>query len=419
MDSYLVEFMRLEAQTGSEICGSFFCCCSCFNRQNLCQECMVNEHRDAPFHRIEDMGLKVQLGHPFGKTCPYPQASGRQVMIIDVEGIHQLDVWFCRCHQMTPLYIQMLHMMSFMLKVSGYEYYQSLACLPNNTGSLMQPVFLHVIQEWRHIHMLKRHGRGNDFSGSEGTKVGDCVVHCLACPRPGVNLSGNHKKEDIWLDHLFISVDANFRLKRFNVSSDCCDPHLNKGYSYFIDSEIINAHMEKFEDKIVEKKSTCNDHDAVKLATMCGGKGMSVSGVGAVVCSHHECQQGSSVINLRKGEQQVQMDLPMLLTLKMEVPKEVINVYRPSLTPPQEQNDIIILVPKFHLPAHIVECQEEFSFAFELFMGETDGEATEQTWAILNPVASSTREMGLGSCQDTLDDHWSDHNWQKNIGLYK
>ncbi|KAK0476564.1 hypothetical protein EDD18DRAFT_1115246 [Armillaria luteobubalina] len=388
IDSYLVELLRLEAQTGSEICGgceqdqpAVFCCCSCFNGRNLCWECIVNEHQDTPFHRIEDVGLKVQLGHLSGETCPYPQASGRSVIVIDVEGIHKIN------------------MMSFMSKVSGYEYYQSLARLHDNTGSLMLPdlyqVFLHVVREWRHIQMLKRHGRGNDLSGSEGTKVGDCVVHCLACPRSGVNLSGNRKKEDIWLDRLFVSVDANFRLKQFNVLSDCQDPHLNKGYSYFIDSEIVNAHMKKFEDKIVEEKSTCNDHDTVKLATMRGGKGMSTKAPKEVVIAYDiGCQWGK---NLWKR----------------------INVYGPDLTPPQKQKDIVILVPKFHLPVHIVECQEEFSFAFELFVGETDGEATEWTWAISNPVASSMREMGPGSRQDTLDDHWSDHNWRKNAGLHK
>ncbi|KAK0484196.1 hypothetical protein EDD18DRAFT_1311906 [Armillaria luteobubalina] len=251
--------------------------------------------------------------------------------------------------------------MSFMSKVSGYKYYQSLARLHDNTGSLMLPdlyqVFLHVVRE--------------------------CI----------------------WLDRLFVSVDANFRLKRFNISSDHCDPRLNKGYSYFIDSEIVN--------------STCNDHDAVKLTTMCGGKGMSVSRVGAVVCSHHECQWGSSVINLRKGEQQ---EVVIAYDIGCQWGKNLwkrINVYGPDLTPPQKQKDIVILVPKFHLPVHIVECQEEFSFAFELFIGETDGEATKQTWAILNPVASSMREMGPGSHQDTLDDHWSDHNWRKNAGLHK
>ncbi|KAG1843972.1 hypothetical protein F4604DRAFT_1596446, partial [Suillus subluteus] len=28
-------------------------------------------------------------------------------------------------------------------------------------------------------------------------------------------------------------------------------------------------------------------------------------------------------------------------------------------------------------------------------------------------VASSTKEMGLGTCQDTLDDHFSNWNWKK------
>ncbi len=128
------------------------------------------------------------------------------------------------------------------------------------------------------------------------------------------------------------------------------------------------------------------------------------------------------------------MDLPILLSLKSEAPKDVvisydigcqwgknlwkrINVYGSDLTLPQLASDITILVPKFHLPAHISECQEEFSFSFEPFVGETDGEAPERTWAALNPIASSTKEMGPGSRQDTLDDLWNDHNWRKNIDL--
>ncbi|KAK0475993.1 hypothetical protein EDD18DRAFT_1115660 [Armillaria luteobubalina] len=310
IDSYLVELLRLEAQTGSEICRGF------------------NEHQDALFHRIEewnstfysqitlqDVGLKVQLGHLSGKTCPYPQASGRSVIVIDVEGIHKINMlraqWFPATVEfprtaMTFAVLRHFQMMSFMSKVSGYEYYQSLARLHDNTGSLMLPGII----------------RKKTFGSTTR----------------------------LWKKRAHVMITTQ-------LSSLRC------------------------------------------------------MGV--------------------KGCLQVRMDLPTLLTLKTEAPKEVviaydigcqwgknlwkrINVYGPDLTPPQKQKDIVILVPKFHLPAHIVECQEEFSFAFELFIGETDGEATEQTWAILNPVASSMREMGLGSRQDTLDDHWSDHNWQKN-----
>ncbi|PBK89379.1 hypothetical protein ARMGADRAFT_935945, partial [Armillaria gallica] len=125
-----------------------------------------------------------------------------------------------------------------------------------------------------------------------------------------------------------------------------------------------------------------------------------------------------------------------LLTLKSSAPEEIIisynigcqwgknlwkriGIYRLDLTPPQRPESVIILVPKFHLLAHIVACQEEFSFAFEVEVGETDGEAPEHTWAISNHVAASMKEMGPGSRQDTLDDHWSDHNWHKNMNLPK
>lgn len=190
------------------------------------------------------MGLIVQLGHPHGEACAYPCPSGRQVVVVDIEGIHKVNVWFCGCHRARPLYVQMLcarwfpatvelprtavtfavlqhfQMMTFMSKVSGYEYYHSLVRLTDNTGVQPPPVrgslfvhfprwtdvftrlknlyqvFLRVVREWRHIRMLKRHGRGNDSTGARGTGVGDCVVHCLACPRPGVNMAEIRLKDE-------------------------------------------------------------------------------------------------------------------------------------------------------------------------------------------------------------------------------
>jgi hypothetical protein len=75
------------------------------------------------------------------------------------------------------------------------------------------------------------------------------------------------------------------------------------------------------------------------------------------------------------------------------------------------------LVPKFHLPAHVEVCQTAYSFNFMPGVGRTDGEAPERGWSHINPVATSTREMGPGSRRDTLDDHFSDWNWKKTTGL--
>ncbi|KAK0505439.1 hypothetical protein EDD18DRAFT_1344252 [Armillaria luteobubalina] len=327
-----------------------------------------------------------------------------------------------------------------MSKASAYEYYHTLERLTDNTGVYHCPnlyqVFLRIVREWRHVRMLKHHRRGNDPSGSKGMKVGDCVVHCLACPRPGVNMVPKRVKEDEWVDVLFICGDANFRLSRFNVSSILRDPRLNKGYSYFVEEEEFTKHLALHEGSMPEEANTCNNHDAIKLATMRGGKGMATSGIGGAICARHECRRASSIVDLKKGEQYIYMDYALLKSLMTNTPKSVIisydigcqwhknlwkriEQYGPELALPIKPDNVIILVPKFHLPAHISECQEEFSFNLEPKVGTSDGEVLERGWAASNLVASSTKEMGPGSRRDTLDDHWGDNNWRKcvNIGI--
>lgn len=75
------------------------------------------------------------------------------------------------------------------------------------------------------------------------------------------------------------------------------------------------------------------------------------------------------------------------------------------------------LVPKFHLPAHVVKCRANYSFNYTKGVGRTDGEAPERGWAPANKLAPSTREMGPGHCRDTLDSHFGDENHKKVIGL--
>lgn len=77
----------------------------------------------------------------------------------------------------------------------------------------------------------------------------------------------------------------------------------------------------------------------------------------------------------------------------------------------------VFLVPKFHLPAHIADCNLNFSFNLTKHVGRTDGEAPERGWSRTNQLATSTREMGPGFRRDTLDDHFNDWNWKKITGL--
>jgi hypothetical protein len=46
---------------------------------------------------------------------------------------------------------------------------------------------------------------------------------------------------------------------------------------------------------------------------------------------------------------------------------------------------IWFLIPKFHLPSHVEECNLAFSFNLTKGVGRTDGEAPERGWANINP----------------------------------
>jgi hypothetical protein len=45
---------------------------------------------------------------------------------------------------------------------------------------------------------------------------------------------------------LFLALDANFRLKRKNISIQTIDPGLSKGWAYFVEETAYKAHLEGF-----------------------------------------------------------------------------------------------------------------------------------------------------------------------------
>lgn len=101
---------------------------------------------------------------------------------------------------------------------------------------------------------------------------------------------------------LFLGIDANFRLKRLNVSSDERDPGLNRGFAYIVEETKFKKHIKDYGAVIVDDVSTCNNHDALKSASKRGGKGISSSGAGTVECARHDMKRPLAVGDLQKGE---------------------------------------------------------------------------------------------------------------------
>ncbi|KAK0488249.1 hypothetical protein EDD18DRAFT_1359725 [Armillaria luteobubalina] len=448
IDDYLAKSMRREGR-GDAIsqwhCPSYdatefsYRCITCRDARLFCQACVISLHAACPTHIIQHwngtyfakvplrkLGMCYQVGHLIGEVCPHPHpAFGDNFTIIDTNGIHNVALDFCSCMHEHPLATQLQHawlfpttgsepctavttvalkqfqMLTFMGKISAYEYYYSLARLVDNTNTKTPldnyDAFVQIIHKWLFIQQLKRAGIGNDPGGWKNAKPASCAVECLACLRPGMNIPDiiDPHDPDAWVYTLYLGMDGNFCLERFDVSSEEKDPGLGKGLAYCMDPTIFCRHLQEFDKWIIQPASTCSNHKAAQ-----GDKRMwnqtwdlATSGVGGVVCTRHELKLPLPTVDLRMGEIQVEMDFGYLSTVKRfdGVPHVVmsydiacqwsinlekcIEIYGDHMQPQIPKN--LYLVPKFHLPRHIEECQEKYCMSFHTQVGNNDGEAPE------------------------------------------
>ncbi len=86
------------------------------------------------------------------------------------------------------------------------------------------------------------------------------------------------------------------------MSSDAVDPSLNKGRAYRVEETAYKSHLAKFDDQPADPTDTCNNHDAVKLATNKKGAGLAATGVATVDCARHGMKRPCSTGDLQKGE---------------------------------------------------------------------------------------------------------------------
>ena len=66
-----------------------------------------------------------------------------------------------------------------------------------------------------------------------------------------------------WIYRLFIGIDANFRMRRKDVSSDTRDPGLNRGFAYFVEDgvydKILATRKNDDEVRVLAPSNVCID----------------------------------------------------------------------------------------------------------------------------------------------------------------
>ncbi|EIW58987.1 uncharacterized protein TRAVEDRAFT_124302 [Trametes versicolor FP-101664 SS1] len=321
------------------------------------------------------------------------------------------------------------HYQSLQGKISMYDYYTSLERMMDNTGTQKirdrYKVFMRVVAQWRHLKMLQRAGRGHHPDGACGTKPGELVVRCPACPHPDINLPPDWDQVSDELKYMYmltVAIDVCFRLKRRAVSSEEKDPILGSGWAYFV------------EDTGYREISSCTGFAALDHANTKFSRGYTAIGVGAVVCARHEFWLALGIGDLQKGERYINMDYNFVCAMKeylivnklisydiacqwsklllkhiAKFPDHIqINVPECSLS---------YAIPKLHIQSHIREGHLPYSLNYRKGIGRTDGEGPERHWWDIQPAAASTKVMGPGQRQGVLEDYWGYANWRKKVEL--
>ncbi|KAG1740984.1 hypothetical protein EDB19DRAFT_1895282 [Suillus lakei] len=411
--------------------GPMYRCQDCHGAELVCLSCALHIHKRQPLHMIEcwngtsfqtttlkALGVRFQLGHPIDVQCINPIPTfNNNFIILNYNSVHEVGLDFCGCKSAQPHITQLLcvrlfpittldpksaatfrmleyfQMLSFESKVLAWEFYNTIAHLTDNTGTCVlkdhYASLLQMIREWRFVMQMKHCSQGHHPGGIQATGAGACAVLCPAF--------------------------------RCNVSSDVVDPGLNHGYAFFVEETAYKDFLAShYRVGNPQEKSTCSSHSAVNLADMRASHGLAAMGAGTLDFG-----------DLQKGERYINMDYLFFSSMCSSLDIHVLNISYNivcqwnkklwscmSTFPHQYHIDhdhkvVTFLIPKFHLPAYITCCQMKFSFNFIKGVRQTDGEAPEHRWADINPIATSTHEMGPRSRQDTLDDHFNDWNWKK------
>ncbi|KIJ90500.1 hypothetical protein K443DRAFT_116509 [Laccaria amethystina LaAM-08-1] len=439
-----------------------------------CQGCVVKAHQHLPLHRIERwtgeffskeslkaLGLRVQLGHG-GRPCPCPSPGPLGFMVFDTSGVHSVNINYCECpndslpDRRTQLLRQewfpatftrpntvftfdcldTFHELSLQGKGNLYDFYHSLLRKTDNANisdSIYRYKEMHrVFRIWRNLMILKRAGRGHDPEGIGGTAPGSLTVECPACPHPGRNLPDNWAKAGplLFLYILYISVDANFKLK--GKKRGLKDVELMPGWGPFVEENVYQDFLVDYVDQ--PEINTCEaEHDAIVRAQTRCTPGYAVSGVGIVICSRHALVRRNGAGDLQKGEKYCNMDFIVFMSLigvtlpwifiTYDIGCQWSKNFRSRMADfPEDmripaETKVEVAIPSWHINGHGEGCRKDFCLGYTKGAGRTCGEEVEITWSHTNALAPSVREMAPAARHDTLNDHWNAWNFRKIVGF--
>ena len=162
-------------------------------------------------------------------------------------------------------------------------------------------------------------------------------------------------------------------------------------------------------------------------------KACDVTGIVAFACARHGCFAPNTVANMDAGEQQKIVDFglqKLLMTCFVHNIQGLMLIYDivcqyiiflfqriGHLLPP----DLIIdaAIGLFHVHGHKDTCFYRYATSFIPGAGVVAGEILESLWSVLNAVTPAMRTATLAHRAEIMDDHMTDSNHKKSLGMGK
>jgi Kyakuja-Dileera-Zisupton transposase len=169
------------------------------------------------------------------------------------------------------------------------------------------------------------------------------------------------------------------------------------------------------------------------MNALLASKACDVTGLVAIACARHGCYAPNSLVDLFLGEGQKNVDFGLIraiLLTHVDPEQGLLLIYdivcqyivhfldRIGIYLP-EGLQVDAAIGLFHVHAHKDDCFFRFATTFIPGAGIVAGEILESLWSSLNSISPSARTATLAHRAEIIDDHATDSNNKKMLGMVK
>jgi hypothetical protein len=167
------------------------------------------------------------------------------------------------------------------------------------------------------------------------------------------------------------------------------------------------------------------------MNALLASKACDITGIIAIACGRHGCYAPNSLVDLFLGEQQKNIDFGIIMGILLThvdpdqgllliydiVCQYIVHFLERIGVHIPDGLTVEAAIGLFHVHAHKDDCFFRFASSFIPGAGVVAGEILESLWSSLNAISPSARTATLAHRAELLDDHATDSNHKKMLGI--